>query len=332
MKKALFSVAVASAVFLGAGVYASHADVLPIKNLGHGVVCSKNACMIQFPQNVQVMKIYKYRCRPNEPLCKSALYVDLSGLYPNMPTFVVEDSDLSDFFYKGVIASHSDGKGESTRRFVLEFKTRKLPVVAWDFNTGTLEVINTEKNFKISKPIAHKKPQRISKHKPTTVKRKSVLTNPPVVLVKKVSQEQKQQAQSNKTAEKPEVVVEKKPKISAVAVRKTQQKAPVQSANNSNMVEKKNGKYVLNMNKLQVAKVKSQKQKTGKKKTEFKQARVLSFEQMGDMEFRQGNYNQAIFWYEKALRSATNRQDVKRIADKVIAAIQAQKETKYGLQ
>lgn len=277
------------------------ADYLPIKNLGHGVICSKTACMITFPRDVNVISIYKYHCNPKDALyCQSAYYVDLGGLFSSMMTFAVKDNDPHDFFYKAVIASHYDKiRKRSIRRFVLEFKTKKYPILVWDFNTSTLEVINNNPNFKgfTAKPKKTVKHvvSNTTKHKikPATIPKQTVPPKKTVVSLKKTQLPNKHPSASSNT---------NAPKI---------------------LSKKQNGKIEINFNAIKLSK----KVLEAQPPKPIKVKKILTYEQMGDQEFKVGHYAQALEWYKMALQNAKTQQDRARIMDKVIA-VMSQAKTK----
>ena len=295
------------------------ADYLPIKNLGHGVVCSRTACMITFPRDVNVISIYRYHCNPKDVLyCRSAYYVDLGGSFLSMPTFAVRDDDPHDFFYKAVIASHYDKVHKrSIRRFVLEFKTKKYPVLAWDFNTSTLEVINSNPNFK----GITVKPKKTVKHTASNVARPKVkpatIPKQAVSSRKTVQTEKTQPSNSHPSAPDNTTNTNTTTTTNTNTITNTITNTTTNTNTPKIISKKQNGKIEINFNAIKLSKKVLEAQPPKPVKVQ----RILTYEQMGDQEFKAGHYAQALEWYKMALQNAKTQQDRARIMDKVIAVM-----------
>ncbi len=290
--KRIFRLAVMSGLclLLVLNVKGVKAGLLPIKSLGHGVVCSKNVCMFTFPKKVNVISIYKYQCKAEDIYCRSAIYIDLGGRFLDLPVFKVEDNDTTNFFYKAIIASHYNSKNKKgIRRFVMEFKTKQIPQIIWDFKTATIEVVNSDNNFK---RLVIPEPKKRLIKKTTVVKPKQVKVPAPV------------KAPPPKNIPIPQT-------------KKMQKKSVVLSGTNQkqSIVSYKNGKINIDFKNIKISKkvLKSPPPKKIKVKT------ILTFEQMGDSEFKSGHYVKALVWYKKALENTKDTQDRLRITDKIIA-------------
>ncbi len=304
MNKKIFVLLLFAVLFIFT-VSQSIAGILPMRSFGHGVVCSKNVCMFVFPKKVNVISIYKYQCRPEDKTyCRSAFYIDLGGHYLNMPVFRVKDNNPSNFFYSAVVASHYDNdKKKGIRRFVMEFKTKQLPQIIWDFKTSTIEVVNNDESFK---DIVIPKTRQSSKKEASNTQPKQVKVPVPVKAQVPKTTQQLSSAQEKQPKEKKSV----KPTVKSI-----KDKSVVFKKKKKIIVSKKGGKININFRNIKLRK--SVLKAPPPKKIKVKS--ILTFEQMGDTDFKSGHYTRALVWYKKALENVKDTQDRLRITDKIIA-------------
>ena len=304
---------------------------LPMRSLGHGIVCTKDACSITFPKKVSYISIYKWHCRKDSTECRSSLFVDLHGSYKNMPVFFVKDTDPNSFLYRVISASKYDSKTkDGRRRFVMEFRTDRLPIVAFDYETSTLEIIRTGDIVK-SRDNANTVMSKNDGHKPK--KRKVEQSQAQAKKVQNTKKIEKVAVPKTKTTVMPPPKKKEIDGSVAVGTATGRSATPKTNAKITAQVEKKtekpksNGEVNINAKHLQqdgknkivvdLGKIKADKKAEPQKTTVKAKPQVLSFEQMGDEMVKKQNYTAALGWYEIALKHAASKMDRERIKSKI---------------